>query len=60
MIIFSILGSIAAIGVLCRLLFALPAFVGVSAGIWAHQTGAGTLGAVVICAVAAGATVGVG
>ena len=65
MIVFSILGSLAAIAVLCWLLFALaiyalPAFVGVSAGIWAHQTGAGIVGAVVIGAVAAGATFGIG
>ena len=57
MMFFSILGSLAAIGALCWLLFALaiyalPAFVGVSAGIWAHQTGAGIVGAVVIGAVA--------
>ena len=40
MIVFAVLGSLAAIGVLCWLLFmlavfALPTFVGVSAGIWA-------------------------
>jgi hypothetical protein len=51
MIVFAILGSLVAIGVLCWLLFtlavfALPAFIGVSAGIWAHQTGAGLLGAI--------------
>lgn len=65
MIIFAILGSLAAIGVLCWLLFtlavfALPAFVGVSAGIWAHQTGAGLVGAIVIGAVGAGTALGVG
>lgn len=65
MIVVSILGSLAAIGVLCWLLFALavfalPAFVGVNAGIWAHQTGAGILGAIVVGAVAAGLTFGVG
>ncbi|NJO35601.1 MAG: hypothetical protein HC869_23535, partial [Rhodospirillales bacterium] len=48
MIVFAILGSLAAIGVLCWLLFtlavfALPAFIGASAGIWAHETGAGLL-----------------
>jgi hypothetical protein len=65
MIIFAILGSLAAIGVLCWLLFtlavfALPAFIGVSAGIWAHQTGAGFVGAIVIGAVVAGVAPGVG
>lgn len=65
MIFLSILGSLAAIGVLCWLLFALavfalPAFVGVNAGIWAHQTGAGILGAIVVGAGAAGLTFGVG
>ena len=57
MIVFAILGSRAAIGVLCWLLFtlavfALPAFIGVSAGIWAHETGAGLGGAIVIGAAA--------
>jgi hypothetical protein len=65
MIVFAILGSLAAIGVLCWLLFtlavfALPAFIGVSAGIWAHETGAGLVGAIVIGAAAAGIALGVG
>ena len=65
MIVFAILGSLAAIGVLCWLLFTLavfafPAFIGVSAGIWAHETGAGLLGAIVIGAVGAGIALGVG
>ena len=65
MIVFAILGSLAAIGVLCWLLFtlavfALPAFIGVSAGIWAHETGAGLGGAIVIGAAAAGMALGVG
>ena len=65
MIILAILGSLAAIGVLCWLLFtlavfALPAFAGVSAGLLAHQTGTGILGAIVIGIVAAGATLGIG
>lgn len=65
MIVFAILGSLAAIGVLCWLLFtlavfALPAFIGVSTGIWAHQTGAGLVGAIVIGAVCAGIALGVG
>ncbi len=65
MIVFAILGSLAAIGVLCWLLFtlavfALPAFIGVSAGIWAHQTGAGLVGAIVIGVSAAGIALSVG
>jgi MFS family permease len=65
MIIFAILGSLTAIGMLCWLLFtlavfALPALIGVSAGIWAHQTGAGIVGTIVIGAFAAGITLGVG
>ena len=40
--------------------FALPTFVCVSAGIWAHETGAGLLGAIVIGAVGAGIALGVG
>lgn len=65
MMVFAILGSLAAIGVLCWLLFtlavfALPAFIGVSAGMWAHETGAGLLGAIVIGAVCAGIALGVG
>lgn len=65
MIIFVIIGSLAAIGALCWLLFmlavfALPAFIGVSAGIWAHETGAGLVGAIVIGAAAAGMALGVG
>ncbi|PVE22728.1 hypothetical protein DC522_19515 [Microvirga sp. KLBC 81] len=56
-----ILASLAAIGVLCWLLFtlavfALPAFVGVSAGAWAHGTGASVLGAILVGVVAAAAT----
>ena len=65
MIVFAILGSLAVIGALCWLLFtlavfALPAFIGVSAGIWAHETGAGLVGAIVIGAAAAGIALGVG
>ncbi|MFG1314630.1 hypothetical protein [Xanthobacter autotrophicus] len=50
MIVLSILGSLAVIGVLCWLLFtlavfALPFFLGLAAGTWAHGTGAGWLGA---------------
>ncbi|RVM16496.1 hypothetical protein [Sinorhizobium meliloti] len=65
MIILAILASLAAIGLLCWLLFtlavfALPAFVGVTAGAWAHGTGAGILGAVLVGAVAAAFTVAAG
>ena len=53
MIILAILASLAAIGALCWLLFtlavfALPAFVGVTVGAWAHGTGAGVPGAILI------------
>ena len=65
MIILAILGSLAAMGMLCWLLFtlavfALPAFAGITAGVWAHQTGAGILGAIAIGVVAAGATLSIG
>lgn len=65
MIFIGIVLSIAAIGVYCWLLFtlavfALPFFAGVTAGIWAHDTGAGWLGAIVVGAVAAALTFGIG
>ena len=65
MIFFGILFSTAAIGFFCWLLFtlavfALPAVVGVTAGIWAFDTGAGWLGAILVGALAAGRTFGVG
>ena len=65
MIILAILASLAAIGLLCWLLFtlavfALPAFVGVTAGAWAHGTGAGIPGAVLVGAVAAALTLAAG
>lgn len=65
MIILAILLSFAAIGLLCWLLFtlavfALPAFVGVAAGAWAHGTGAGIPGAVLTGAVAAAITLAAG
>ncbi len=65
MIILAILASIAAIGLLCWLLFtlavfALPAFVGVTAGAWAHGTGAGIPGAVLVGAGAAALTLAAG
>ncbi len=65
MIFIGILSSIAAIGVLCWLLFtlavfALPFFAGVSAGTWAYQTGAGWLGAILVGLVTAALTLGLG
>jgi hypothetical protein len=65
MIILAILGSFAAIALMCWLLFTLavftlPAFVGVTAGVWAHQTGAGVIGAAIVGVLAAGATLGAG
>ncbi len=64
MIFIGILASIAAIGMLCWLLFtlavfALPAFVGVTAGVWAYQTGAGWIGGIVVGLVAAALTFGI-
>ena len=51
MMFIGILFSIAAIGVLCWLLFtlavfALPVFAGATAGAWAYQTGAGWPGSI--------------
>lgn len=65
MIILAILASLAAIGLLCWLLFtlavfALPAFVGVTTGAWAHGTGAGIPGAILVGAVAAAITLAAG
>lgn len=65
MIVIAILLCIAAIGTLCWLLFnlavfALPFFLGLSAGIWAYGTGAGWFGATVIGFVSAGLVLGVG
>lgn len=65
MIILGILLSVAAIGFLCWLLFtlavfALPFFVGVSAGTWAYHAGAGWLGAIVVAMAASGLTLGLG
>ncbi|MBB4840913.1 hypothetical protein HNP52_004010 [Sphingomonas kyeonggiensis] len=65
MIILAILASLAVIGLLCWLLytlavFALPTFVGVTAGAWAHGTGAGIPGAFLVGAVAAAITLAAG
>ena len=61
MIVLNVLASIAAIGVICCLLFylavyALPLFAGVTAGAWAYGTGAGWLGGIAFGAVAGLAT----
>lgn len=65
MIILAILASLAAIGLLCWLLFtlaifALPTFVGVTAGAWANSTGAGIPGAILVGALAAAITLAAG
>lgn len=65
MIILAILASLAAIGLLCWLLFtlavfALPAFVGFAAGAWAYSSGAGIPGAILVGTVAAAVTFAVG
>ncbi|HWM45686.1 MAG TPA: hypothetical protein VNR11_02100 [Xanthobacteraceae bacterium] len=65
MIVVSILFSIAAIGVICCLLFylavyALPLFAGVTAGVWAYGTGAGWLGGIAVGFMAGFATLLVG
>ncbi|PZV36424.1 hypothetical protein [Mesorhizobium kowhaii] len=65
MIFLGILAGVAAIGVLCWLLFtlavfALPFFAGVTAGMWAHQLSAGWLGGILVGLVAAGLTLAVG
>jgi hypothetical protein len=64
-IVVSILASIAAIGVICCLLFylavyALPLFAGVMAGVWAYGSGAGWLGGIAVGFVAGLATLLVG
>lgn len=53
MIVLALLASLAAIGVLCWLLFtlavfALPLFVRMTVGAWAHDTGAGLAGALLV------------
>jgi hypothetical protein len=65
MIIIGVLLSIAAISFVCWLLFtlavfALPFFAGVTAGMWAYDTGAGWLGAIIVGAVAGMSTFGIG
>lgn len=65
MIILAILASLAAISLLCWLLFtlavfALPLFVGFAAGAWAHGAGAGIPGAILVSIVAAAVTLAIG
>lgn len=65
MIVLGILVSFAVIGLLCWLLFtlavyALPFFIGVTVGLWSHETGASIFPAFLIGAFAAGITFGVG
>lgn len=65
MILLAIIASLTAIGLLCWLLFtlavfALPAFVGATAGAWAHSTGAGIPGAILIGVAAAALTLAAG
>lgn len=65
MTVVSILASIAAIGVICCLLFylavyALPLFAGVTAGVWAYGIGAGWLGGIAVGFIAGLATLLVG
>ncbi|RAI36655.1 hypothetical protein [Rhodoplanes serenus] len=65
MMFIGILFSIAAIGVLCWLLFtlavfALPLFAGATAGALAYQIGAGWPGSIIIGLVAAALTLGIG
>lgn len=65
MIIIGIIASIAAIGMLCCLLFylavyALPLFAGVTVGVWAYGTGAGWLGGIAVGFITALVTLGVG
>lgn len=63
MIIIAILISLAGVAALCWLLFnlavlALPFFAGIAAGAWAHDTGAGIPGAIIVGAIAAILTFG--
>lgn len=63
MIILAILLSLVGIAALCWLLFnlavfALPFFAGVTIGMWAHTTGAGVPGAIIVGAIAAAVTFG--
>ncbi|MCH4559219.1 hypothetical protein [Mesorhizobium jarvisii] len=63
MILISIVCCITAIGLwllFTLAVFALPFFAGVAAGMWSYDTGAGWLGALVVAALAAALTLGIG
>ena len=65
MIVIAIIASLAAVGALCWLLFALsvnalPVMAGLCAGIWAHQAGTGIAASVAIGLTVAGATLAIG
>ena len=65
MVIFGLIFIIFGIGALCWLLFnlavyALPFFVGMTAGMAAYHSGAGVVGAVIVGFVAAAITLGIG
>ncbi|WP_234054028.1 MULTISPECIES: hypothetical protein [unclassified Xanthobacter] len=65
MIVLSIFGCLAVIGIFCWLLvtlavFALPLLFGLTAASWAHGTGAGWIGAIVVGLLAAGAICAIG
>lgn len=65
MIILSIFGCLAVIGIFCWLLFtlavfALPLLLGLAAASWAYGTGAGWIGAILVGFIAAGAICAIG
>ncbi|MGJ8530801.1 MAG: hypothetical protein ACSHYC_01370 [Alphaproteobacteria bacterium] len=65
MIFLNILLLVGVIGFLCWLVFtlavyALPLFVGVTAGMWAHDSGAGIVGSIIVGALVAGAVAIIG
>lgn len=65
MIFLNIVLLIGVIGLLCWVVFtlavyALPLFVGVTAGMWAHDSGAGIMGGSVVGVIAAGAVAIIG
>ena len=65
MIVIAVIVSLAAVGALCWLLFALsanalPVMAGLWVGIWAHQAGTGIAASVAIGLAVAGATLAIG